>query len=80
MFSLSKETDTNRRSNIGDELMEVIQMSKYLHRGERLDFTKGLLVTEEECSVIDVPVSQLADLLRSGDIQALELLITRSRQ
>jgi len=79
VFSSSKETDTNRRSNIGDDLMEVIQMSKYLHRGERLDFTTGLLATEEECSIIDVPASTLADLLRSGNTEALEILITRSR-
>jgi len=54
-------------------------MSKYLHRGERLDFTTGLLPTEEECSIIDVPASTLADLLRSGNTKALEILITRSR-
>ena len=77
VFSSSKETDTNRRPNIGDDLMEVIQMSKYLHRGERLDFTTGLLPTEEECSIIDVPASTLADLLRSGNTKALEILITR---
>ncbi|KIM41398.1 hypothetical protein M413DRAFT_50935, partial [Hebeloma cylindrosporum] len=31
-FSSSKETGTNRRSALGYELMEVLQMSKYLHR------------------------------------------------
>jgi hypothetical protein len=49
VFSSSKEIDTNRRSSIGHELMEVLQMSKYLYRSEHLDFTTGILATEEEC-------------------------------
>jgi len=57
--------------------MDVIQMSKYLHRGEHLDFTTGLLPTEEECSIIDVPASTLANLLRSENTKALAILITR---
>jgi len=80
VFSSSKETDTDRRSRIGDEFMEVMQMSKYSHRNERLDFTSGLLATEEECKAVDVPPSTLADLLRSGNVQALESLITRSHE
>jgi len=30
-------------------MMEVSQMSKYLYRSERLNFTSGLLATEKEC-------------------------------
>lgn len=58
--------------------MEVLQMSKYLYRSERLNFTAGLLATEEECSVIDVPPSTLAEMLRLGDIEGLESLIVAS--
>ncbi len=58
--------------------MEVLQMSKYLYRSECLDFTSGLLATEEECSVIDVQPSTLAEMLRSGDIEGLESLILAS--
>ena len=35
----TQETDANRRSGLGYELMEVLQMSKYLHRSERLNFS-----------------------------------------
>jgi hypothetical protein len=60
--------------------MEVLQICKYLYRSERLDFTGGLLATEdsEECSVIDVPPSTLAEMLRSGDIEGLESIILAS--
>ncbi len=60
-------------------------MTKYLYHSQRLDFTGGLLATEEECSVIeeecsviDVPASTLADMLRSGNIKRLESLISAS--
>ncbi|KAF8164876.1 hypothetical protein B0H34DRAFT_625075, partial [Crassisporium funariophilum] len=48
VFSSSKETDTDRRSNTGQTVMEILQISKYLARSHRLDFTSGLLATEEE--------------------------------
>ena len=60
--------------------MEVLQISKYLYRSQRLDFMAGLLATEEECSVIDVPASTLADMLRMGNIEGLESLISASFQ
>lgn len=58
--------------------MEVLQITKYLYRSQHLDFTAGLLATEKECSVIDVPASVLADMLRSGNIEGLESLIAAS--
>ena len=60
--------------------MEVLQISKYLFRSERLNFTEGLLATEEECSVIDVSPSTLAELLKSGDIENLESIVQSSYQ
>jgi hypothetical protein len=74
VFSSSKETDTNRRSGLGYDLMEVLLISKYLHRSARLNFTSGLLATEE-CEAIAVPPSILAEMLRTGDIEGLESLV-----
>ena len=54
------------------------QMCKYLYHSERLDFTSGLLATEEECSVIDVLPSTLAEMLWLDDIEGLESLILAS--
>ncbi|KAJ3557704.1 hypothetical protein NP233_g11674 [Leucocoprinus birnbaumii] len=44
LFSTAKETMTPRRSRIGADLMEALQMLKYAydHGGEVLDFTSGL--------------------------------------
>ena len=60
--------------------MEVLQISKYLHCSERLDFTGGLLATEEKCSVIDISPSTLAELLKSGNIENLESIVQSSYQ
>jgi hypothetical protein len=49
-------------------LTEILQISKYLAQSHRLDFMPDLLATEEECTIIDVPVSTLTDLLQNGDI------------
>lgn len=55
--------------------MEVLQISKYLYRSERLNFTSSLLATEKECEAIAVPPSTLAEMLRTGDIEGLESLV-----
>jgi hypothetical protein len=52
-----------------------MEISKYLHRSEHLDFTSGLLATEKECEAIAVPPSTLAEMLRIGDIEGLESLV-----
>jgi len=44
--------DTNRRPNIADDLMDVIQMSKYLHRGEHLDFTTGFFRQRKSAALL----------------------------
>ena len=53
--------------------MEVLQITKYLYRSQRLDFTTGLLATEEECSILDVPASTLADMLRADSSGKLHI-------
>ncbi|KAF9471341.1 hypothetical protein BDN70DRAFT_820134 [Pholiota conissans] len=77
-FSSSKEINTNHRSSLGAEFIEVLQMYKYLVRGHRLDFTKGMLATEEECVALDISPSTLDNLLISGNIEALEAIISSS--
>jgi hypothetical protein len=65
---------------MGQTRVEILQISKYLARSHRLDFTSGLLATEEECIVIDVPASTPADLLQNGDREGLESLIATSHR
>jgi len=47
-FSSSAETDTLRRNRINPILMEALQMLKFAFRNDRLDFSTGLLATEED--------------------------------
>ncbi|KAF8151627.1 hypothetical protein B0H34DRAFT_664513, partial [Crassisporium funariophilum] len=76
----SSETDSNRRSVLGHELMEILKITKYLHCDERLDFTSGLLATEEEYLVVNIAPSVLSDLLCTSDIAGLQELILSSYQ
>lgn len=52
-FSASKETDTNRRSNMDAELMEMLQVLKYAFREDRLCFTQDWIaprpLTDPDC-------------------------------
>lgn len=42
VFSSAKETMTDRRNNIHEDLMEMLQMLKFtLKSGRSIDFTKG---------------------------------------
>jgi 8-oxo-dGTP pyrophosphatase MutT (NUDIX family) len=48
VFSSAKETMTLRRSRIGPDLMEALQMLKFsLRNGRYLDFTAGTTKEEE---------------------------------
>lgn len=47
-FSSSAETDTLRRNRINPILMEALQMLKFAFRNDRLDFSTGLLATEDD--------------------------------
>ncbi|KAF9470747.1 hypothetical protein BDN70DRAFT_888804 [Pholiota conissans] len=74
-FSSSKETGTNRRSGLGEDMTEVLQMYKYIVWGSRLHFTQGLLAFKEECSVLDIPLSTLTNIFLSGNNEGLQNLI-----
>ncbi|KAI5828857.1 hypothetical protein K523DRAFT_243539, partial [Schizophyllum commune Tattone D] len=69
VFSSSKETDSLRRANIAPEMMEMLQILKYTLRQQELDFTEGLLATEEECARLDEierDTQELKDLMSQG--------------
>ncbi|EDQ99992.1 uncharacterized protein LACBIDRAFT_334583 [Laccaria bicolor S238N-H82] len=48
VFSSSAETDTKRRNRIHPVLMEALQMLKFSLKQQRLNFTEGWAVTEDE--------------------------------
>lgn len=47
VFSSAGETDTKRRNRMKPELMEALQMLKFLLKKKRLNFMEGWKVTEE---------------------------------
>ena len=77
VFSSSKETCTLRRSQLGPTTIEMLQVLKYLYQQEQLNFTTGILATEEDYT-IEGPVSQSAvfELLKAGKEEELHDLYT----
>jgi hypothetical protein len=56
-------------------MMEVLQMLKFMYRRERLDFTVDLTATERELSVVDVPATEVQQMLEKGEIEVLAALL-----
>ena len=77
VFSSSKETCSLRRSQLGPTTIEMLQVLKHLYKRERLDFTTGLLATEEDYT-IEGPVTESAvlELLKAGKEAELRELYT----
>ena len=48
VFSSAKETDTAKRNRMSPVLMEALQLLKFMLKKQRLDFTKGWAVPEED--------------------------------
>ena len=48
VFSSGKETDAARRSNLSPDMMESLQILKYLFREERLSFENDWMDTEQD--------------------------------
>ncbi|KIJ59146.1 hypothetical protein HYDPIDRAFT_57799, partial [Hydnomerulius pinastri MD-312] len=48
VFSLSAETDTKKHNRISPILMEALQMLKFSHKQDRLNFTKGWIKSQKE--------------------------------
>jgi len=63
VFSSSAETDTKRRNRIHPVLMEVLQMLKFSLKQQRLNFTEGWAVTEDELEDYADNNEDSADLL-----------------
>jgi len=61
VFSSSKETCTQHRSQLGPTTMEMLQILKHLYQQDRLDFTTGILAMEEDYT-IEGPVTEAAVL------------------
>ena len=77
VFSSSKETCTLRCSQLGPTTIEMLQVLKHLYQRERLDFSTGLLVTEEDY-MIKGPVTESAvlELLKAWKEAELHELYT----
>ncbi|KAL1745750.1 hypothetical protein HDZ31DRAFT_35739 [Schizophyllum fasciatum] len=80
VFSSSKETDALRRAGLGPEMMEVLQMLKYMFRENRLSFTDGLLAREVELAKYDIDPTLYDELLTSGRTVELAQLLRASEQ
>lgn len=56
VFSASKETDTDRRSNTEVELMEMLQVLKYAFREDRLCFTQDWVAPQPRTDPAGSPI------------------------
>ena len=67
-FSSSAETDTKRRSRIKPQLMEALQLLKFLIKRDRLDFTAALRQQQELMLVGDEygPSADLVEFIRKN--------------
>jgi len=62
VFSSASKTDTKWHNRINSDLFEVLQVLKFGYKRERLNFSEGLLVIEEEMLVESPPVSNIDNL------------------
>jgi hypothetical protein len=68
VFSSSAETDTKRRNRIHPDLMEALQMQKFLLKKARLNFMDGWITAEGEM-LEDEPERDLLSTLLGGNLQ-----------
>ena len=68
IFSSSAETDTKHRNRISPLLMEALQMLKFHLKKQRLNFTEGWEIEENEMTDDPGDVT-LAMLLKEGNFQ-----------
>jgi len=62
VFSSASETDTKWHNRINSNLFEALQVLKFGYKHERLNFSEGLLVIEDEMLVEPPPVSNIDNL------------------
>jgi len=65
VFSSAAETNTNRRNRMKPELMEALQMLKFMLKKKQLDFMEGWKVSEE----------LLVEPYAEGDASGLDALL-----
>ena len=68
VFSSSAETDTKRRNRIHPDLMEALQMQKFLLKKARLNFMDAWITAEGEM-LEDEPERDLLSTLLEGNLQ-----------
>ena len=75
VFSSAKETMTLRRSRLGPDLMEALQMLKFsLRNGRHLNFTAGT-TKEEELEVLEMEMREEFGIPYDTDSDTLEQLV-----
>ena len=79
VFSLGKQTCTPKCNQLHATTMEVLQLLKYMHRQDRLDFTCDLLAEEADYQV-EGEVSEWAvrELMLVGKFNELKDLLDNS--
>src|SRR5260370_35102427 len=73
VFSSSSETTTKHQNCLQPEMMEALQMLKFLKKKERLNWMKRFLVMEVEL-IAEVQSEALADLTQAINEDQLDLL------
>ena len=73
VFSSSSETTTKCWNRLQPEMMEALQMLKFLRKKERLDWMKKFIVMEGEL-IAEVQSDALADLTQAVDKDQLDIL------
>ncbi|OBZ72686.1 putative AC transposase [Grifola frondosa] len=75
VFSSSKETDTQHRTNLDVATMEMLQVLKYSVREDRLSFTDDWIPNETEMLHVEVSPDEVDRLLSEGKIDELVALL-----
>ncbi|EEB95965.1 hypothetical protein MPER_04983 [Moniliophthora perniciosa FA553] len=79
IFSSSKETDDSKRNNLSDEMMEKLQILKYLFR--ELRFADNLVMDMETIiQVVDMDPTVLDRMIQEGRLEELKKLLEHSEE
>ena len=78
VFLSASETDTKQHNRINSDLFEALQILKFGYKHERLNFSEGLLVIEEEMLIEPPPVSDIDNLggLVAQTGETLDVMLT----
>lgn len=77
VFSSSKETITERRTNMSPELLSELQILKYAYKQDRLSFTSKLVAKECDYTLEgQITENAAQELLAAGKLCELEDLLS----